>query len=200
MYQVVGISLGLRQLTPDDITDEMMAWFSDDGLMKYYTNSKNQITKESLSEAIVQGKHVGNNFTYGIFHIASFKCIGTIRLGPINLPHKISDLVVLIGDREYHGKGLAVEAIALGNKVAFEIHGLRKLFGGMYASNIASIKAYLRAGWVAEGILKGHYLNKSKAEDRIEVGCFNPDFFTEKEMAEAQLLSLDSIIEKYQSM
>ena len=174
-----GEHLYLRKIQPTDITDAFMTWFSDDDLMKYYTNSKNAITRESLMKSIHDGEQAGNSFTYGIFYKENNDCIGTIKLGPINHVHKISDLVVLIGNKAYHGRGLAVEAIKLGNALAFEFYDLRKLFGGMYENNTSSIKAYTRAGWVIEGRLKGHYLENGKPLDRIEVGCFNPKYFPE---------------------
>lgn len=176
-----GENLYLRKIKFEDITDEFMLWFEDDELMKYYTNSKNKITKDILCKSIEDGKNAGNSFTYGIFFKENNECIGTIKLGPINHVHKISDLVVLLGNKKYHGKGLAVEAIKLGNQLAFEFYDLRKLFGGMYENNISSIKAYTKAGWVIEGKLKGHYLENGKPIDRIEVGCFNPKYFPNNE-------------------
>ena len=56
----------------------------------------------------------------------------------------------------------------------------------MYFSNTASIKAYSRAGWLIEGRLKGFYLIDGKNEDQILVGCFNPKYFTEEEIAEVR--------------
>jgi ribosomal-protein-alanine N-acetyltransferase len=176
-----GENLYLRKIKPEDINEDVMLWFSDEELMKYYTNSKIRITKETLCKSIEDGEKTGNSFTYGIFFKENDDCIGTIKLGPINQVHKISDLVVLLGNKKYHGKGLAVEAIKLGNQLAFEFYDLRKLFGGMYENNISSIKAYTKAGWVIEGTLKGHYLENGKPLDRIEVGCFNPKYFPTNE-------------------
>ena len=167
----------LRKIQMEDIDDAFMEWFADEELMKYYTNSRKKISKEDIIHSIEDGEKNANCYTYGILFKENNICIGTIKVGPINWVHKISDLVVLIGNRSYHGMGLAVEAIKLGNKLCFDHYDLRKLFGGMYASNIASIKAYTKAGWVIEGQLKGHYLNEGNAEDRILVGCFNPKYF-----------------------
>lgn len=175
-----GERLYLREIELEDITDAVMQWFDDQELMKFYTSSKNKITKEKLLESIKEGKEKGNLFTYGIYINDTDKLIGTIKLGPIHFIHKTSDLVALIGDRNYLGKGLAVDAISLGNKLAFEEFDLRKLYGGMYESNIASIKAYTRAGWLIEGRLKGFYEVDGNNEDRILVGCFNPKYFSEE--------------------
>ena len=107
------------------------------------------------------------------------ECIGTVQIGPINKIHKISDLVVLIGNTKYHGKGLAIEAIKIGNAIAFETHNLRLLYGGMHRDNIGSVKAYLRANWIIEGILRDHYIVNGESQDRILVACFNPSIFNE---------------------
>jgi ribosomal-protein-alanine N-acetyltransferase len=167
----------LRSLKPADIDEAFLSWFQDDDLMRFYTNSRQAHTRETLLHSIEQGIAAGNVYVFAIVDRESETCIGTIKVGPINHDHKISDLVVLIGDRRFHGKGLAIEAIQLGNAIAFEEFGIRKLFGGMFETNQNSYKAYTRAGWVEEGRLKGHYLVDNQPVDRILVACFNPAFF-----------------------
>jgi [ribosomal protein S5]-alanine N-acetyltransferase len=187
----------LNKITESHLTDRVMDWFQDEELMRYYTNSKKIITKSTLLDHLKKGQEDATSFTYGIFDSSNGKMFGTIKLGPINHNHRISDLVVLIGDREYHGQGLAIEAIQLGCEIAFKDFDIRKLFGGMYASNVNSVKSYLRAGWVIEGILKGHYYNNNKHEDRIEVGCFNPKYFTKEEIESATFINLETYLLKY---
>lgn len=184
MKKIVGERLYLKEIDHSEIDDRVLSWFDDEELMKYYSNSKNKITKEGLLLSINEGKKTGFNITYGIYDISNDLIIGTIKLGPIMKAHRISDLVALIGDRDYLGKGLSVEAISLGNKLAFEVYDLRKLYGGMYVSNIPSIKAYTRAGWIVEGRLKGFYEVDGKNEDRLLVGCFNPNYFSDDELNE----------------
>ncbi len=139
--RIEGEQLYIKKIAVTEITDRVMEWFNDEQLMKYYTNSRRQITKESLLTAIEDGEKKGNQFTFGIYHKDDDVLIGTLKIGPINFNHKTSDLVALIGDRHYLGKGLAPKAIALGNKLAFDHFDIRKLYGGMYESNIPSIKA-----------------------------------------------------------
>lgn len=172
----------IKEVQIEELNDSVMLWFNDKELMKYYTNSGNQITREALLNSINEGKRLNNNFTYGIYDISTNNIIGTIKIGPINLKHNISDLVVLIGDRNYLGKGLSKEIISLGNNIAFKEHNIRKLYGGMYLSNISSIKAYRSAGWIVEGRLKGFYFENNQNEDRLLVTCLNPDYFSKEEI------------------
>jgi RimJ/RimL family protein N-acetyltransferase len=187
MRTIEGERLFLREIQPAELTDSVMSWFSNEDLMKFYTNSKTAITKERLLASIEEGKAAGTTFTYGVYSLESKALIGTIKLGPINHHHKTSDLVALIGDPAFHGKGLGVEAIQLGGRLAFEVHDLRKLYGGMYMSNIASIKAYRKAGWLVEGRLKGQFLVDGHPEDRLLVGCFNPAYFSAETLEEIKL-------------
>jgi len=178
--RIEGERIYLRRVRASDLDDRYLSWFQDAELVKYFSGSKRSFTRESLLAEIREGERSETSYLYGVFLKDSDVCIGNIRLGPITREHKISDLVVLIGDRSQQGKGLAVEAIRLGNRVAFELHDLRKLFGGMYEANEASIKAYTRAGWVIEGRLRGHYWVDNKPMDRILVGCFNPKYFPDE--------------------
>ena len=167
----------LKKLNISEIDDRIIKWFEDETLMKYYTSSKNKITKQSLIKSILKGEEDKTSYTYGVYYHENNLCIGTVKLGPINHVHRISDLAVLLGDTDYHGKGLGVESVRLGNKLAFEVYDIRKLVSGMYENNISSIKAYVKAGWIIEGSLRGHYLENGKPQDRILVGCFNPRYF-----------------------
>ena len=184
MIKASGESLYLKKIGKQDITEDVMNWFSDKDLMKYYSNSQKKITEEILIDAIESGAKKGDNYTYGIFVKDKNLLIGTVKIGPINFVHRTSDLVTLIGNRDYLGKGLSVEAIKLGNELAFNEYDLRKLYGGMYISNISSIKAYCRAGWIIEGRLKGFYIVNGKNEDRLLVACFNPKYFSNVEIEE----------------
>lgn len=88
-----------------------------------------------------------------------------------------SDLVCLVGNRKFAGKGLAKKSIKVANQIAFSNHYIRRLQGGMYADHIASYKAYTGAGWKEEVRFKGYYWVDGKAVDRICVSCLNPKYF-----------------------
>jgi [ribosomal protein S5]-alanine N-acetyltransferase len=168
----------LRELREEDVDERYVSWFEQpDALLDFYSGSGRSFTRHSLLAELKDALLGRTVFFYAIVHRASGQVIGNVKLGPINKRHKTSDLATLIGDRAYLRKGLGAEAVALGNAVAFGQHDIRKLFSGMYAANIASIKAYAAAGWTIEGTLKGQYLVDGKAMDRVLMACFNPKYF-----------------------
>jgi RimJ/RimL family protein N-acetyltransferase len=173
------MKLLLRPLETEDIDDEFVSWHqNDDGHLDFFTGSRRSFSRDELLEWIGSSKE-GNTHFYLISGDDGGR-IGTIKIGPVDLVNKTSDLVCLIGNRDYLGRGLAKEAIAHGNRIAFEELDVRRLHGGMYESNVASIKAYTRAGWIIEGRMKGYYLVHGKPVDRICVACFNPSYFPEE--------------------
>lgn len=171
--------ISLRPLKINDITKAYCEWYvNSDGHLDYFTGSGRKFDKEFLIQNFEEGIQSSKWFYYLIL-AKDGTPIGNVKIGSIDTKNKTSDLVCLIGDRNFAGKGLASKAISLANNIAFQEHDIRRLHGGMYASNVPSIKAYTRAGWIIEGIFKGYYWIDDKPEDRVCVACFNPNYFPE---------------------
>lgn len=171
------MKLLLRPLELKDINDEFVSWYQNhDRHLNYFTGSRRSFSRDDLLNWVSGAKEKETYFFLILFGDGTR--IGTIKIGPIDRENKTSDLVCLIGNRDYLGRGLAKEAIALGNKVAFEELDIRRLHGGMFDKNIASIKAYTGAGWKIEGRMRGYYLVEGEPMDRICVVCFNPAYFS----------------------
>ena len=175
-----GDRVYLKLLAEEEVTDEYVDWHANQDHTKFYSSSGKVFTREFLINELRAGHESGTLFVYGIYFKENDKLIGNIKIGPIVKQHRTSDLPVFLGDTDYLGKGLAVEAIRLGNQVAFEKYDIRKLYGGMFRANVRSIKAYTRAGWVIEGVRRGQYLVGEEAEDQILFACFSHKYFSDE--------------------
>lgn len=167
----------LRELTVDDVNERYLSWLRDGDVKAFLEVDGNQLTLDDIRDYITAGPRNGDYFMYAICTNDSNTHIGNVKVGPINQKHRIADLPVVIGDKDFWGKGIAVEAIRLGNQIAFEEHGIRKLHGQIYRNNIGSIKAYCRGGWIIEGLIRGRYLVNGEAMDQVLVSCNNPEYF-----------------------
>ena len=165
----------LRELVEQDIDDRYLSWFQDVKVTKFL-EAKN-LTKQQVIDHLRYGKDTNTYFMFAIISRESSIHIGNLKVGPIRWKHRVSDLVTVIGDRNYWGRGLATEAIKMGSRIAFEIHDMRKLSAGIYSDNLPSIKCYQKAGWIIEAILQGDFDLNEKILDRVCVGCFNPKYF-----------------------
>jgi len=175
-----GEKVSLRRLRASDVDERYVRYFEDAELTRYYSGIRRRFSAETILKEVDDGLASGNFHMYGIF--AQGRCVGCLRIGYILHDHKISDLVCFLGERSLHGTGAAVEALQLGIRLAFTEYDLRKLHSGMYEANVASIKAYRKAGWIVEGRLPGHYWVDGKGMDRILVGCYSPKYFSATQM------------------
>lgn len=171
---------GVFKLVPlelQHIDEEYVTLFNnDDGHLNYFSGSGRKFTKETILIDFHEGFESRKWFNYLIEGKSGDK-IGNVKIGPIDHKNKTSDLVCLIGNRNYLGQGIATRAIGLANEIAFQKFDIRRLHSGMFKSNVPSIKAYTRAGWYIEATLKGYYWVDSKPEDRVCVACLNPKYF-----------------------
>ncbi len=162
----------------DDIDERYVGWFADNIVTQFL--EARDLSVQDCRKFWRDGIQSGEHFMYAICLNGEDRALGTVKIGPINLKHRTSDLVTLIGERSMWGKGIASEAITLGSRIAFEVYGIRKLWGSIYADNIGSIKAYTRGGWVIEARMKGQFLREGQPMDEIIVSCFNPAIFPDR--------------------
>jgi [ribosomal protein S5]-alanine N-acetyltransferase len=166
---ISGERLTLRILTPDDIAGELgehyVAWMNDSDITQFLESRWQTHTMESV-RAFVAAMHASQrDFQFGMFLNESGSQtgsqtglhIGNIKIGSIDQNHQRGDVGLLIGDKAAHGKGYATEAITLATRIGFEELNLRKLTAGMYAPNVGSYKAFIKAGWSDAGVQKAHY-------------------------------------------
>lgn len=166
----------LRLLEEQDVNEKYLSWFKNNGVTKFLEVESNSLTIKTVKDYLKQGLNTKSYFMYAICLKENDKHIGNLKIGPINYKHGYSDFVTVIGDKTQWGKGLATEAIQLGIKLAFEKYNIRKLSAGIYSENIGSIKAYAEAGFRIEGTLKDQYVVNNEYQDRVMVGCFNPNY------------------------
>ena len=128
----------MNDLNVTKFTDIRFKTVDLDDVMKYWHQYNNSV----------------DNPWFAICISNSNQHIGNIKLGPINRLHSIAPLSLFIGDRNSWGKGYATEAIRLVTDWAFTDLKLFKLFAYIYLENVGSLKAFKKAGFSLEGILK----------------------------------------------
>ena len=176
MDTVKGTSILLERLSFRHASENYLGWLNDYNTVKY-TESRHEVhTMASLRDFI---SHVNNesNYCFAIIDIQSGKHIGNIKIGNIHSIYKYADIGLIIGEKDFWGKGIATEAIRLCVEFAFKQLKLHRLYAGIYDVNIGSIKAFERAGFVREGCEKEKYLFEGKRIDSYIYGIINE--FTE---------------------
>lgn len=171
---LMGEQVYLRPLCLEDATDEYINWMNDYEIVKY-TDSKVMLhTKESIQEFIKIGIDSTRNYIFGIVDKKTHRHIGNIKLGSINWQHRYGDIGLIIGLSEYHGRGIATEAISLVSEFAFKQLGLHRVISGAYENNIGSIRAFEKSGFKQYGRATKAYMFEGAYMDGIMLEKLNP--------------------------
>jgi ribosomal-protein-alanine N-acetyltransferase len=164
----------LSSLRSDDVTQAYVAWMNDTEIVQFTESRFSSHSMESIREFVQSCARDPDVILFGIFDCATELHIGNIKLGPINLRHLLGDIGIIVGRKEFWGKGIATEAISLLRDYAFSEIGLHKLTAGCYSTNFGSAKAFEKAGFQLEARRPNHFRDENGWVDILEFGCLNP--------------------------
>ena len=164
-----GQRIFLRALEDADVGDVYLRWMRDPQVVQYLESRDHIQTLETLREFVRNMNTSHRDHLFGIFLGQSGEHIGNIKIGSVREPHRSADLGLIVGRRSAWGKGYGTEAIALATRYAFEQLGLNKLWAGMYAENLGSYHAFIKAGYREVGRFKRHVLFNGRYIDSILV-------------------------------
>ena len=169
-----GKHIYLREVRLSDVNENYYCWMNDPEVTNYTESRFYPVSKEALEEYVKEKQKGNDNIFLAIIYKENQKHIGNIKLGPINWIHRLADIGIIIGEKDYWGKGCATEAIRLISNYAFNTLNLHKLTAGCYKGNAASGKAFEKAGFIEEGMRKAHLFNDGKYQDLLQYGLINP--------------------------
>jgi [ribosomal protein S5]-alanine N-acetyltransferase len=171
MY-IKGTNIFLRILSTKDVNQDYVDWMNDMDVVDFLDSKWKSFILDDLIEYVQKMNNSHNNFLFGIFDSKTKKHIGNIKIGNINFINRHGSIGIIIGNKDYWGKGVATEAIELVTKCAFEDLNLHKVTAGMYAVN-NSHRAFIKNGFKESGLLKDHVYLKGKYVDVIKVEKLN---------------------------
>ena len=164
----------LQPLDPATITDRYVHWLNDPRVNSHLEVRLLTQTLDRVRAFVCAQNESSDSLLLGIFLGATGgEHIGNIKLGPIIEAHRRGDVGLLIGATAHWGKGYATEAIATLTDYAHRTLGLTKVTAGIYASNVGSQRAFLKAGFIQEARLKSHWLRGHEWDDQLLFAHFS---------------------------
>ena len=132
----------LKTLTVDDATEEYLSWFSSSKEVgEYIAYAKTNADINKLRQYVKEREDREDVLFLGIFTDFG-QHIGNIKYEPINLKDKSATMGILIGDKEWRGKGVATEVIKDSGKYLKENYKIKYIDLGVNKDNIAAVSAY----------------------------------------------------------
>ncbi len=169
-YQIDEDGLSLRDVRLSDVTPAYVEWVNDPEIVRYLETRFATVTARDLRAYVAKMRKDPNSVFLAMILKGPDRHIGNIKVGSINWIHGFADLGLIIGEKHLWGHGYATQAIRLATDFAFDDLGLRKVFAACYAPNEGSKRAFEKAGFAVEGVLRQHYEVDGKYVDGLLLG------------------------------
>ncbi len=103
--------------------------------------------------------------------------IGVIGLKNINKNNRSALLYIVIGEKDYWGRGLGLEAELLAIHYGFEALGLHRVLGTALENNPASIAVCKKVGFVLDGTSRDDYYKDGKFYNVHKYSVLKDEFY-----------------------
>lgn len=149
---LVGEKIYLRPLELSD-APAMVPWMNDQAVVRTLQMSRpvNEENERAFIERVMRSEH---EFSSAIVTRRGDRFIGTAGLMSINWRERHACFGISIGDKAHWGRGYGTEATKLLTAFAFESLNLNRVWLHVYDFNLAGIRAYEKAGFKREGVLR----------------------------------------------
>lgn len=160
---VEGDGFSLRPFTIDTVSDRYIDWLNDPEVNQFLEvrfAPQNRQTATEFVESFADGIEC---YMWGIYPSDKAEPVGTVTLQKVDRNNGAAEFGIMVGDKEYWGKGAAAESIRLVARFSFDRLGLRRLAAGTYASNHGINFTLKQLGFTVEGKVRRAFVLNSGA-------------------------------------
>jgi len=133
--------------------DTYRRWFADPAVTRYLL-LRNPPSPQQEAEWFDRIARSDDDVVWAIVRTEGDVLIGSTGLHSIDWRHRHANSGIVIGEREYWGKGYASEAMRLRTDYAFRELGLEKVLSSVFTGNEGSRRALEKAGYRQCGLLR----------------------------------------------
>ena len=156
-YLHQGQHFGIREL-PASSHDKVAEWMSRDEYELFMTSAglKMPVTTEKFDAYRNASNESNGGHKFYAFHwLESGDHVGHFELKAISSEYRNATLAhVLLGAQELRGLGYGAELVRLMVDYSFSELGLYRLGASVHTCNATAITAYLKGGFVVEGLIR----------------------------------------------
>ena len=176
IHFIIGAQIYLRPLEKEDLSEEYLGWLNDPEVSRYLESGIFPCTRDELEKFYEQVTGSRDQVILAIVDKEKDQHIGNVKLGPINWLHRKATFGILIGEKEFWGKGIGEEATRLMVEYGFFRLNLRRIELGVYAEHKAAIRSYEKVGFRIEGRLRESLFREGKYTDGLWMGLLRSEY------------------------
>ena len=168
-----GTKIILRTFCESDLSSEYLCWLTDPDVMRFSNQRFHTHTLES-ARAYLNTFTGSVNLFLGVWLAENNRLVGTIT-AYYSQPHETADIGLMIGDRDYWGMGIGLDAWSVLLNYLLNICQLRKVTGGTLRCNVGMMKIMERSGMQIEAVRAKQELVDQIPQDVLYYAKFRPN-------------------------
>ena len=178
-------TIKLVPFTRKHVTDEYKSWFTCPDVTRYNSHGVFDMT-DSKIESFLASIDNGDCIVWAILYKKTGKVnrieidlsthIGNISLQSIDYTNSSAELAVIIGNKDYWGKGIATQAGRFLLEHAFNKLNLNRVYLGTCDLNAGMKKVAESLGMLQEGISRQSMYLHGNYEDVVSYGIIKEDW------------------------
>ena len=160
----------LRQLSIDDDLTSYLYWMQTPSNNPYILSAETNYDLIQLKKFIKTCNNRRDVILLGIFTNQHSLHIGNIKFDEINRINKSATLGILIGDKNYRGKGIAKEVMIVSALWLTDNYNISTIKLGVDPSNLIAFNLYLKMGFkIIEKSTTGGYIMEVKTRKLSDI-------------------------------
>lgn len=170
----------LVPFTENDI-DELIGWIDTEALLFNWAGSLFifPLKKDSMLWYLKDTNDLKTSdaFIFKVVDEATEKSVGHISIGGLSKKNKAARITrVLIGNKEFAGKGYCKLMVKAAVDFGFENLDLHRISLGVYTQNTSAIACYEKAGFTTEGIQREIFLHEGEYWSMMEMSILRREW------------------------
>jgi RimJ/RimL family protein N-acetyltransferase len=158
------------------LNEQYLGWLNDPEINRYLESGIFPSTKDELEKFYQQVTNSRDQVILAIVDNETHQHIGNVKLGPINWVHRKATFGILIGDKQFWGRGIGEEATRLMIEYGFFRLNLRRIELGVYAEHEVAMRSYEKVGFRIEGRFRENMFHEGQYKDSLWMGLLRSEY------------------------
>jgi UDP-4-amino-4,6-dideoxy-N-acetyl-beta-L-altrosamine N-acetyltransferase len=170
---IKGSKIRLRRIERADIPT-FVRWFSDPEVREFLLI--NRPISMAEEERWFERQLTDQNSEVFAIETQDGRHIGNIGLHQLDWIHRSAEMGIVIGEKEFWGRGYGSDAVQTLLGLAFEELNLHRVSLKVYEDNARAIRAYEKSGFQHEGCLRDAIYRKGRYYDELVMSVLRHEF------------------------
>jgi ribosomal-protein-alanine N-acetyltransferase len=172
-----GKRIHLRPVMEKDLNDNYLQWLNDEQVCAFNSHAIFPNTEQKMRSYFDSLKNQDRNLVLAIIDNYTEKHIGNVSLQNINWVSRNAEFAILLGDKEYWGKGYGEEAAVLIVEYGFNRLNLHRIYCGTIEGNKGMVKLAAKLKMKEEGLRREAIYKNGQYRDIYEYGVLRTEYF-----------------------